>query len=76
MSGNTLARNIRTLRSYKGVTREALANSAGISIRHLGNIERGDADPSLKTTHDIAKALQVDSALLLKENLLDLGQIA
>jgi transcriptional regulator with XRE-family HTH domain len=37
---------IRELRGKKGMTQEAVAQSAGITVAHLSGIERGHANPS------------------------------
>lgn len=52
-------------RKAKGLTREALAEMASVSPRHLGNIERGTANPSLDTMYRISKALGVPLSILL-----------
>lgn len=49
----------------RGLTREALAEMADISSRHLGDIERGTANPSLDTMYRISKVLGVSLSILL-----------
>ena len=41
------------------VTQEDIAEQAGISTRYYGNIERGNATPSIYTCARIAEALQM-----------------
>lgn len=50
---------IRELRSKKGVTQEAVAHRAGITVAHLSGIERGHANPSWAAVMAIADALDV-----------------
>ena len=52
-------------RRAKGLTREALAEMAGVSPRHLGDIERGETSPSLEKMYRISKALGVSVSVLL-----------
>lgn len=48
---------IRELRDKKGMTQEAVAQSAGITVAHLSGIERGQANPSWGAVSSIADAL-------------------
>jgi len=48
---------IRELRDKKGMTQEAVAQSAGITVAHLSGIERGQANPSWGAVTAIADAL-------------------
>jgi XRE family aerobic/anaerobic benzoate catabolism transcriptional regulator len=50
---------IRRLRDAKGQTQQALAESADISLKNFGEIERGRGNPSLKQLQGIATALGV-----------------
>lgn len=50
---------IRELRSKCGITQEALAQEAEITVGHLSMIERGHANPSWGAAVDIAEALDV-----------------
>ncbi|EMS96599.1 helix-turn-helix domain-containing protein [Agrobacterium tumefaciens str. Cherry 2E-2-2] len=49
--------NIRHHRKALGLTQEALAEKADLSIEMMGRLERGDASPSFETIESIAKAL-------------------
>lgn len=53
---------IRELRNKKGLTQEAAAQSAGITVAHLSGIERGHANPSWAAVMAIAEAL--DSSIV------------
>jgi transcriptional regulator with XRE-family HTH domain len=48
---------IRELRSKSGMTQEAVAQRAGITVAHLSGIERGHANPSWAAVMSIAEAL-------------------
>jgi transcriptional regulator with XRE-family HTH domain len=50
---------IRELRSKTGMTQEAVAQKAGITVAHLSGIERGHANPSWAAVMAIADALDV-----------------
>jgi len=50
---------IRALRRRAGLSVEALAERAGIDRTHLGAIERGQQNPSLRVLHGIAMSLEV-----------------
>ncbi|RAP34981.1 XRE family transcriptional regulator [Candidatus Marinamargulisbacteria bacterium SCGC AAA071-K20] len=47
---------VKDLRKHIGHTQELFSSKAGISIRYLQNIERGDHIPSLTILEKIAKA--------------------
>lgn len=50
---------IRELRSKTGMTQEAVAQRASITVAHLSGIERGHANPSWAAVMAIADALDV-----------------
>lgn len=52
-----LGLRIRRLREARGQTQHGLAESAGVSPKHLGELERGRGNPSLKSLHSLAEAL-------------------
>jgi transcriptional regulator with XRE-family HTH domain len=57
--------NIRRLRKAKGLTQEELAHEAGMAMRYVAGVERGEENPSLKFLVKIAEALSVEPATLL-----------
>lgn len=59
---------IRELRSKSGLTQEALAQEAEITVGHLSTIERGLANPSWGAVLAIAEALNVSIAELAKRS--------
>ncbi len=57
--------NVRAEKARKGLTRQQLAEKAGISIDTMGQIERGEGNPQFNTIVSIALALDVDLNTLL-----------
>lgn len=55
-----LGRRIRSLRSVKGWTQQELGNRADINYKFLGEIERGQQNPSFGVLAKIATALEVE----------------
>ena len=51
--------NIRRLREARGLTQEQLAGEAGIAMRHLGRIERGEVSPTVEMLGKLAVALGI-----------------
>jgi transcriptional regulator with XRE-family HTH domain len=61
-----MAVNLRRLRHAKQMTQEELAESAGLSARYVGAIERADVSASVTVLGRIADALKVDAADLIQ----------
>jgi transcriptional regulator with XRE-family HTH domain len=57
---------IKQLRKAKGLTQEALADKADLSLGYIARLEIGRHDPSLSTLIKIAKALRVKVGELLE----------
>jgi XRE family aerobic/anaerobic benzoate catabolism transcriptional regulator len=60
-----LGARVRDLRSRRGLTRKALAQSAGVSERHLANLEYGIGNASVLVLLQVTSALQCSLAELL-----------
>lgn len=60
-----LGDNIRRLRKAKGLTQEQLAHEAGMAMRYVAGVERGEENPSLRFLIKMADALGVEPATLL-----------
>ena len=60
-----LGERVRALRSRRGMTRKALALAAGVSERHLANLEYGIGNASTLVLLQVAGALQCSLAELL-----------
>lgn len=55
-----LGKRVRTLRKTRGWTQQKLGEKADISYKFLGEIERGQQNPSFEILVKIAQALDVD----------------
>ena len=51
--------NIRDLRKLRLLTQDELAERAGFSLQHVGDIERGQANPTLSCLLKLAEVLNV-----------------
>lgn len=58
---------VRRLRESRGLTQEQLAERAEVSATYIGFVERGDNVPTLTIIIQIASALGVRPAELLRE---------
>lgn len=56
---DVIGQNVRRLRRAKGLSQEALAHEAGMSMRYLAGLERGEENPSLNFLVKLADALGV-----------------
>lgn len=61
-----LGENIRRLRKKKGLTQEQLGESAQIHYSYVGQVERGEKMPSLKTLQKLAAALNTKLQYILE----------
>lgn len=52
-------KRIRKLREQLGRTRVQLAEKANLSVKHLGEFERGGGNPTFVTIENLAEALHV-----------------
>jgi predicted transcriptional regulator len=57
---------IKQLRKKRGMTQEALARSAEVSLPYIGRLETGHYDPKLSTLRKLAKALRVPVGKLVE----------
>jgi len=62
-----LASRVKRLRKARGLTQQALAVKAGVSLGYLARLEIGMHDPRLSTLQKLAKALGVPVGQLLGE---------
>ncbi|UVK50396.1 helix-turn-helix transcriptional regulator [Mesorhizobium sp. AR02] len=65
---DVMAINLRRVRHAKKLTQEELAESAGLSARYVGAIERADVSASVSVLGRIAEALHVDAADLIQQS--------
>jgi transcriptional regulator with XRE-family HTH domain len=64
-----LGKNIKFLRTHKGLTQAVLAEKTDISIIFLSSIERGVKYPKVETLARIAQVLEVEVFELFKGDL-------
>ncbi len=62
-----VGRKIKQFRTQKKITLENVANETGLSVERLKKIEAGKEIPPVGALLQIARSLQIDSALFLKE---------
>jgi transcriptional regulator with XRE-family HTH domain len=55
-----LGANIRRWRNRRGWTQDQLAEQAGISAKFVGEVERGEDNPSLETLWSLVSALKIE----------------
>ncbi|VVD67517.1 helix-turn-helix transcriptional regulator [Pandoraea fibrosis] len=63
----SLARQVRTLRAQRGMTRKQLAAQSGVSLPYLARVEAGTGNVSLAVLHKLAQALNVGVETLVAE---------
>jgi transcriptional regulator with XRE-family HTH domain len=54
-----LGKAIRQLREDRGMTQEALAQEAGVTVGHMSMIERGHSNPTWATVKAVAQTLDI-----------------
>jgi len=59
-----LGTRVRQLRRSKRLTQAQLAARAGISAKTVGEVERGEANPTLSLLEDLCSALAVEVSVL------------
>ena len=61
-------RNLRRLRTAKGLSQEGLAHLVGVHRNYVGALERGERNPTLVSVERVAEALGTDPAEMLRES--------
>ena len=69
-----LGRRIRSLRNSKGWTQQELGEQADVNYKFVGEIERGQQNPSFAVLLKIAAALEVELPELFRFELEDLSR--
>ncbi|KON66564.1 XRE family transcriptional regulator [Peribacillus butanolivorans] len=59
MEGEKWGRRIRAFRKLKGFTQEGFAKEIGVSVSLLGEVERGNRNPSESFLIEVAGVLRV-----------------
>jgi len=61
---------VKELRLKKGMTQQQLADACGLDISYVGQIERGQRNPTLGVMQGLASVLRVRlSEIMLKANI-------
>jgi XRE family aerobic/anaerobic benzoate catabolism transcriptional regulator len=63
-----LGERVRAIRHRRGLTRKRLAETAGVSERHLANLETGQGNASVMLLRDLARALGSSIAEIVGED--------
>jgi transcriptional regulator with XRE-family HTH domain len=63
-SFTSLGHTLRAAREQKGLTQRALADSLGLRQRQISDLERAAMDPRFSTVQDVARALELEVALV------------
>ncbi|MBF0480883.1 MAG: helix-turn-helix transcriptional regulator [Desulfovibrionaceae bacterium] len=61
-----LGKRLAVLRKCRKATQLQLAERAGLSLKHLGEIERGRGNPTLESLHRLAEALGISLSELFR----------
>jgi transcriptional regulator with XRE-family HTH domain len=61
-----LGRRIRTLRTAKGFTQQELGHQADVDYKFIGEIERGNMNPSFKVLVKISQVLDIELPEILR----------
>ena len=61
--------NLKALRSTRAWTQDELGERADLNPKYVGEIERGERNPSLDVILRLARALEVDAAELVGDEL-------
>ncbi|WP_019153320.1 helix-turn-helix domain-containing protein [Robertmurraya massiliosenegalensis] len=59
--------NLRSIRKNRGYSLDHVAELTGVSKAMLGQIERGDSNPTVSTLWKIARGLQISFSSLIQE---------
>lgn len=62
-----LGKRIRTLRKARGITQEGLGEKANLNYKYIGEIERGEVNPSIETLSALADALNISIGQLFED---------
>jgi transcriptional regulator with XRE-family HTH domain len=61
-----LGRNLKRIRTEKGISQVDIARSLGVSRGFVSNLENGKTNPTLATITKLAQAVEVTTDELLK----------
>ena len=59
-------RVLRAIRESRGLSQEELAARAGYHRTYIGQLERGEKSPSLRTIFDLSATLKISPSVLIR----------
>lgn len=62
-----IGENLKTIRKARGYSLDQVSDLTGVSKAMLGQIERGESNPTVSTLWKIARGLQISFSSLIKE---------
>jgi transcriptional regulator with XRE-family HTH domain len=65
----SLGKRLQEIRTAKGLSIEFLSNETGFSAGYISGVEKGEIVPPVATILRLSRALEIDSGLLLKEEI-------
>ena len=71
---NKFGEHLRALRKARGLSQAELGERADVNDKYLGEVERGDGNPSLEVLLRLAKALDLDLATLVGDQVARLSR--
>lgn len=60
-----VGRNVRRVRTERGLTQEQFAERSGFSQQYISDLERGRRNPTIVSLYELAVALEVSPVALL-----------
>ena len=64
---DTIGKRIRTYRTRKGLSQDALGELAGLHGKYIGQLERGEKNATLESVEKIARALNLPFEILFEK---------
>jgi transcriptional regulator with XRE-family HTH domain len=61
-----VGKNVRRLRTSRGMTQEQFADRSGFSQQYISDLERGRRNPTVVTLFELAQALDATPIQLIK----------
>ena len=61
----TFGRNVRRLRKARGMSQEALAHEVELAVSYVGQLERGERNPTLSVVARFAEVLETTAVELI-----------
>lgn len=75
MDNYSIGNRIRQLRLQKHLSQEQVALSAGITTAYLGQIERGEKNPTVKLVEKISNVLELSLSELFSDQEIEIKRI-